>query len=215
MTTTYLAAVTLRPSNVQASLGLEQCMSALEESKVTDTDMVQIHNLTGFLQGTWTSAARAWELLHGFQRGTENVHFTHAQGSGGHKRPADDAFGIEKSSDYLQREAFGGSQFDAAPKSENGVQELGTRIMAHMLGLDIPGVEASTSYYPGYEWWPRPNQVVQQPLSPMQGQVNSMSIPQTPEAMQVQANTGWLQGATGGNAGSTMNFSYDFSRFGA
>ncbi len=27
--------------------------------------------------------------------------------------------------------------------------------MAHMLGLEIPGVEPSTSYYPGYEWWPR------------------------------------------------------------
>ncbi|KAF8346943.1 fungal-specific transcription factor domain-containing protein [Amanita rubescens] len=149
----HILTLTLRSSNVQASLGLEQCMSALEE-----------------LKGTWTSAARAWDLLNGFQRGNESIHLTHAQGSGGHKRPADDAFGMEKSSDYLQHEAFRCSPFGAAPKGENGVQELGTRIMAHMLGLDIPGVEPSTSYFPGYEWWPRPNEAVQQqPLSPMQG----------------------------------------------
>lgn len=177
------------------------------------------HNLVDLLQGTWTSAARAWDLLNGFQRGNESIHLAHAQGSGGHKRPADDAFGMEKSSDYLQHEAFRCSQFGAAPKGENGVQELGTRIMAHMLGLDIPGVEPSTSYFPGYEWWPRPNQAVQQqPLSPMQGvqgQVDSMSIPQSSEAMQTQANTSWLHGATGSNTGSTMNFTYDFGRFGA
>ncbi|KAF8718925.1 hypothetical protein AX14_011667 [Amanita brunnescens Koide BX004] len=35
----HILTLTLRPSNVQASLGLEQCMSALEESKVTDNDM--------------------------------------------------------------------------------------------------------------------------------------------------------------------------------
>ncbi|KAG5219880.1 zinc cluster transcription factor [Salix suchowensis] len=48
------------------------------------------------------------------------------------------------------------SSFD--PATVNGVQDLNMRIMAHMLGLDIPGIEASTSFYPGYEWWPRTNE---------------------------------------------------------
>jgi hypothetical protein len=88
-----------------------------------------------------------------------------------HKRHADDAFGQEKSSDYLQREAFREPEVEeVAHEGEDGVQELGTRIMAHMLGLHIPGIEASTSYYPGYEWWPRSSEAMtpsSHPVTPM------------------------------------------------
>lgn len=199
----HILTLTLRHSNVQASVGLEQCMSALEE-----------------LKSTWASASRAWELLSAIQLGTESIQLTHSQGSERHKRDADVAFGVEKGSSYLQREVFGGHQPEVSPKGENGVQELGTRIMAHMLGLDIPGFEPSTSYYPAYEWWPRPNQVMQQPpLPPMQSsdvpsQTNS-SMPLGTEALQAQGNPGWLPGATSGNGGSAMNFGYEFCRYGA
>ncbi|KAF5385325.1 hypothetical protein D9615_001196 [Tricholomella constricta] len=138
----HILTLTLRPSNLQASLGFQQCMAALK-----DMEMV------------WPSASRAWELLNGVKMGSDNIppqiHFPDRQ-----KRPADAAFGQEKSSDYLQREAFKGPANETPDREgENGVQELGTRIMAHMLGLHIPGIEPSTSYYPGYEWWPRSDEV--------------------------------------------------------
>ncbi|KAG5647713.1 hypothetical protein DXG03_008436 [Asterophora parasitica] len=113
------------------------------------------------MEMVWPSASRAWELLNGVKMGSDNVppqiHLPDR-----HKRPADAAFGQEKSSDYLQREAFRGPAPDQTPDrggGENGVQEIGTRIMAHMLGLHIPGIEPSTSYYPGYEWWPRSSEM--------------------------------------------------------
>jgi len=179
----HILTLTLRPSNVQASLGLDQCMSALEEIK-----------------GTWTSASRAWDLLSGIQLGAEKSHLSHSQGTERHKRHADDAFGAEKSSDYLQKQIFGSVHPEGSTRGENGVQELSTRIMAHMLGLDIPGVEPSTSYYPGYEWLPRPNQVF--PLEEMQaspislsglpGHVATLPLPNS-EEMRTQSGGGWLQ----------------------
>lgn len=74
------------------------------------------------------------------------------QGPDRQKRGADDAFGREKNSDMLQREAFGDSGSKERMTSTTGIQDISTRMMAHMLGLDIPGIEPSTSYYPGYEW---------------------------------------------------------------
>jgi hypothetical protein len=101
----------------------------------------------------WPSASRAYELLNGVKIQFDNA-WTHLDSSPDrHKRQADDAFGREKSSDLLQREAFGVLADKATDSS--GVQDISTRIMAHMLGLDIPGIEPSTSYLPGYEWWPR------------------------------------------------------------
>lgn len=85
------------------------------------------------------------------------------------KRGADDAFGRERSADVLQREVFGDSGSKERMTPTAGIQDISTRMMAHMLGLDIPGIETSTSYYPGYEWWPRATNVVhglyQQPSS--------------------------------------------------
>ncbi|KAF9469792.1 fungal-specific transcription factor domain-containing protein [Collybia nuda] len=137
----HILTLTLRPSNLQASLGFQQCMTALK-----DMEMV------------WPSAARAWELLNGVKLGSNSISSPHRNLPDRNKRLAEDAFGQEKASDYLQREAF--KTFNVGEAShghggEDGVQELGTRIMAHMLGLHIPGIEPSTSYYPGYEWWPR------------------------------------------------------------
>ncbi|KAH0591126.1 hypothetical protein H2248_001229 [Termitomyces sp. 'cryptogamus'] len=132
----HILTLTLRPLNVQASLGFKQCMEALKDMQVV-----------------WPSASRAWELLNGVQLGSNDplLQITFLDRP---KRPADAAFGLEKNSDYLQRETF--PVYESNAREENtGVQELGTRIMAHMLGLRIPGIESSTSYYPGYEWWPR------------------------------------------------------------
>lgn len=196
----HILTLTLRPSNVQASLGLEQCMSALEDIKKT-----------------WASAARAWDLLNGIQLGTENVHIPRACGAERHKRPADDAFGIEKGSDYLQQEISGNTRLDAPPRSENGVQELSTRIMAHILGLDIPGVEPTVSFYPGYDWWSqsRSNAMLTPPQQAvMQSHMDPLSMPTSGPGN----NAGWLReeavpdGAPSNNP--SITFPYNFNGFG-
>ena len=92
------------------------------------------------------------------------------------KRPADDAFGTgDTNSSGLLSRSFGlgsaaaGVDAAAAPQTEN-------RLLAHMLGLDLPGVEPSASYLPAYEWFPRDQNRPQletpdssQPVSPSPG----------------------------------------------
>jgi hypothetical protein len=104
----------------------------------------------------WPSALRAWELLNGVKVRFDSALTPLVRAPDRHKRLADDAFGKEKGSSYTQREAFGPLESDASngPNANaNGVQDLNTRMMAHMLGLDVPAIEPSTSYYSGYEWW--------------------------------------------------------------
>ncbi|KAF5368389.1 hypothetical protein D9758_002173 [Tetrapyrgos nigripes] len=191
----HVLTLTLRPSNVQASHGLRQCMTALKEMEIL-----------------WPSASRAWDLLHGVNMAFDTPQ--QAPKTDRPKRAADDAFGQEKTSDYLQREAFRVSEqrdvgLQQAP-SEAGVQDLSTRMMAHMLGLDIPGVEPSTSYYPGYEWWPRQGQDTVQPLTqapPPPPPPPPQSIPPYPQdglstAAQMpysNNNLGWVQGNSMGS----------------
>lgn len=120
------------------------------------------------------------------------------------KRGADDAFGIEGASRVddsvgnggdassssrgygVGRERSvrdgGGQSADAGCTDPGGVQDLGTRMMAHFLGLDVPGMEPSTSFYPGYEWWHRSGQ--------------GGAYPQQQQQQQPQ------QGSTGGGRGS-------------
>lgn len=140
----HVLTLTLRPRNPAASLGLRQCMSALKEMEVV-----------------WPSAARAWDLLDGVELRVENA-VEPAVLQERHKRQADDAFGQEKSSQLLSEQAFGVMDHHGVGETvaNTGVQDLSQRMMAQMLGLDIPGIQPSTSFYPGYEWWPRtqPNQ---------------------------------------------------------
>lgn len=84
--------------------------------------------------------------------------FAQPDSPGSQKRDAEDAFGSEKPVDYPAHVSLGGTATQAETQYrpvDPGVQDLSSRIMAHMLGFEVPGVEASTSYYPGYEWWPR------------------------------------------------------------
>ncbi|KAJ7675340.1 fungal-specific transcription factor domain-containing protein [Mycena rosella] len=142
----FLLAVTLRPSNPQASLGFQQCLAALKE-----------------METIWPSAARAWELLNGVKLGALTAVPPPPHSLDRHKRHAEDAFGQDRS-DYpshaLRDERQMGQNVD-------GVQDMANKLMAHMLGLDIPGVEPSTSFYTGCDWWARPNQEgSNQPMSP-------------------------------------------------
>ena len=96
--------------------------------------------------------------MNGVNLGFDNSQIFDSSLADRYKRDAEDAFGQDKS--YFARDTFGtpkGGDKAAADAGESGVQALSSRIMAHMLGLDVPGVEPSTSFLPGYEWWPRPN----------------------------------------------------------
>lgn len=171
----------------------------------------------------WPSAARAWDLLNGVKLTIDIPQAESSNSPGGQKRQAEVAFAVEKSSDFLQREAFGGMNHNSPPSTEQtqapepGVQDLSTRIMAHMLGLDIPGIEPSTSFYPGYEWWPRNGQGQggSQSLSPtVPGPIDANTLP-PPMAMTGmgygQAEEDWLQpnGAVSG-----MQYPYTFNQYG-
>lgn len=90
---------------------------------------------------------------------------------------------------------------------------MSTRIMAHMLGLDIPGVEPSASYLPGYEWWPR-TASSSQVLTPT---TTSPAVVCNGPMFETQPNMeDWLQGAQGGimASGPAPNYTFDFANFG-
>jgi hypothetical protein len=152
----------------------------------------------------WPSAGRAWALLEGAKVQFDNAVPITQQGDDKRKRPADDAFGQEKSSDF-SRDAFGLVDVEPpSPPGVQGIQDMSTRIMAHMLGLDIPGVEPSTSYYPGYEWWPRTGSS-SQALTP--------TATNSPAPMYGTQPTveDWLHGTGQGGPGPVPNYLFDFS----
>ncbi|KAJ3731980.1 fungal-specific transcription factor domain-containing protein [Lentinula guzmanii] len=223
----HLLTLTLRPGNIQASKGLRQCLEALQEMEVL-----------------WPSASRAKDLLSGAV-GSVKLGLDVCENVGRAKRDVDDAFGQEKSTDLIQREAFrtageGGQQNlsqepGARPHEETGVQDLSHRLMAQMLGL-VPGVEPSTSYYPGYEFWPAPRSVQAQqaqtaehvtaPTSQIPQQNPSSSYTQIPSSINRQArpdsdlNTyggpvaGWMADGNMMNAVPEYNYPYNYSQYG-
>ncbi|KAJ7459181.1 fungal-specific transcription factor domain-containing protein [Mycena galericulata] len=141
----HISTLTLRPSNPQASLGFQQCLAALKEMEII-----------------WPSAARAFELLNGVKLGALNTVPPPQHSLDRHKRHAEDAFGQDRPPDYpshtLDDRQMG--------QSMDGVQDMANKLMAHMLGLDIPGVEPSTSFYTGCDWWARPSQDSGQIMTP-------------------------------------------------
>lgn len=142
------------------------------------------------------------------------------QGDDRKKRVADDAFGQEKNSDYLSREAFGAAdQEQPASPGVPGIQDMSTRIMAHMLGLDIPGIEPSTSYYPGYEWWPRNAQDASSSQEMTPTSVDSPRFCNGPAPYGAQQSLeDWLQGGSQAGVNNQMmasgynpDYNFDFS----
>ncbi|KAJ3793146.1 fungal-specific transcription factor domain-containing protein [Lentinula aff. detonsa] len=226
----HLLTLTLRPGNIQASKGLRQCLEALQEMEVL-----------------WPSASRAKDLLSGAV-GSVKLGLDVCENVGRAKRDVDDAFGQEKSTDHIQREAFrtageGGQQNlsqeqGARPPEETGVQDLSHRLMAQMLGL-VPGVEPSTSYYPGYEFWPAPRSVQAQqaqtaehvtaPTSQIPQQNPTSSYSQIPSSINPQPrpsgdlNTyggpvaGWMADGNMMNVSNAVpeyNYPYNYSQYG-
>lgn len=147
-----------------------------------------------------------------------------------HKRAAQDAFEDEKGSDFSRAEQFvarGTDQTPAVglPLHGNGVQDMSTRLMAHMLGLEVAGVDPSTHYYVGSQCYPRLAQTSTLP--------NDMPLQYSLSAdlggdMQVM-NTGGMATSVAGQTSewsprtsatpseygmNNMAYSYDFGQYG-
>ncbi|KAF8832025.1 hypothetical protein HHX47_DHR1001015 [Lentinula edodes] len=159
------------------------------------------------------------------------------------KRDVDDAFGQENNGDHAHREAFrltneGGQQVRSLaqkvrPPEETGVQDLSQRLMAQMLGL-VPGVEPSTSFFPGYEFWPAPTsgqgQVAEQISTPTsQIARQNLSYPQVSSNINTQARSnsnlntyggpavGWMPDGNMMNVSNAVpeyNYPYNYSQYG-
>lgn len=237
--------MTLRPDSIEANVALQNCMTALKEMGVR---ILAIYPC-GFvfypnLQTVWPSASRAWELLNGVhlranEPTTPQMPPQQYQYVDRNKRGARDAFGEDKTGDYLRRGQYhtpGTADYGPVNNNSNsssnnnlvdanGVQDISTRLMAHMLGLEIPGAEPSTSYFPGYEWWPRMSQSMppptDQPYTGNTADFNNM------QAMNSGGNsTNWEQnlptpvmtgeyGITNNNSNNNnLNYTYDFGQYG-
>jgi hypothetical protein len=146
----------------------------------------------------WPSASRAWDLLNGVKM--DNISPPQYHDLARYKRPADDAFGHEKGPPPQQVSK------DAHHEGDNGVQDLSARIMAQMFGYHIPGIEPSTSFLPGYEWWPRSDG---DSRSATHGESpNPHALPPSSSGGIIEAPNEWSQGSV-----PNMNYSFDFGRF--
>ena len=80
----------------------------------------------------------------------------------GRKRNVEDALGDTKNADVSGREMYGMPILEEMEHYRGPSPSTSTawdhahhaRMVAHHLGVDHPGAEASTSFYPGYQWWP-------------------------------------------------------------
>ncbi|KAF8971739.1 fungal-specific transcription factor domain-containing protein [Flammula alnicola] len=163
----HILTLTIRPENVEATVGLQQCMLALKDMAVV-----------------WPSASRAWELLNGVQ-----LRLAH------NRRPLSRR---NIRSAWAPEPAAANNNMQ---NNTNGVQDISTRLMAHMLGLEVPGVEPSTSYFPGYEWWPRNQGGSSQQQQPSQnpaypaGTEFSTNMQTVPQGMPSVSGPNWAPNA--------------------
>jgi len=129
---------------------------------------------------------------------------------------AEDAFG-ERESGYSRKEPTVNNA------SGHGVQDISTRLMAHMLGLEVPGHDPSTSYYmlhsrppfvAGGSSQPSSNQQLSYPSGA--GFTNDMQT-MNPVVMSGDGSgtgTNWAQNiATPGSYGIN-NYMYDYGGYG-
>ncbi|EMD41895.1 hypothetical protein CERSUDRAFT_120801 [Gelatoporia subvermispora B] len=141
----HVITLTRRPQNAQATKGLIQCISALKLMEVT-----------------WPSAIRVRTLLEGAKVDLDQTSSQPGATPARQKRSAEAAWGAEHSHEVLQRQAYAQHHYQAPqyqPEANNAATPQqgpsGSRILPDTLGTNLSGMEASTSFYPGYQWWPR------------------------------------------------------------
>jgi len=102
---------------------------------------------------------------------------------------------------------------------------MGTRLMAHMLGLEVASVDPSTHYYSGNHWYPRLAQT-----STPQSEVPNLQYPLSAEIGDMQVlNTGVMASSVAGQSSewspqtsatpseygmNNMAYSFDFGQYG-
>ncbi|KAL0951642.1 hypothetical protein HGRIS_008322 [Hohenbuehelia grisea] len=188
----HILTLRIRSGNPQATLGLQQCLAALKAMEII-----------------WPSAARAWELLHGVKLGFDKD-ATLPQTGHRHKRDAEDAFGQQPGADHHHEPPL-----DAIPHQDfeaNGLQDLNSRLMAQMLGLSVPGMEPSTSFYPGYEWWPslEGSTEAHRPAYPSMPMDNAGATNGHAADFARTYDESWLQGNVRGNNNGQGSSSYPY-----
>jgi hypothetical protein len=183
----HTVTLTIRRENIEACTGLSQCMTALKEMAVV-----------------WPSASRAWDLLNGVQLRTHVNPLVSAVSHrypDGNKRVAEDAF-EECGTGYSRQEPNGGN-------------EISQRLMAHMLGLEAPGVDPLPYYY-----FVAGDSSQAQPVT----YPSSAGFPNGMQTMNSVAMSGVGPGPVGGNWSHNMaadnyvinnaNYMYDFTEYG-
>jgi hypothetical protein len=145
--------VTLRPSNIEASLGLRQCLNALKAIEVSLINSLYDLSFTRIIKMIWPSASRAWELLNGVKVRLNNAR-SPGSDSRRHKRQAEAAFDNDT---VLATECavFGCSGQSSVDRLQD--EPFGTQIVNQVLGLDNPPVKPLSSFISGTsggtEWW--------------------------------------------------------------
>ncbi|CAL1694956.1 unnamed protein product [Somion occarium] len=192
----HVVTLNLRPGNTQASVGLIQCIDAARA-----------------MEETWPCAIQIRRLLQGAKVYLDPIlASSDINQSERPKRDIDQALSEERTSELLQRSVFGDPQTMRHPSYSAQAEQRddeGARMMAHTLGIPLPGVQPSTSYYPGYEWWPPSVMGGQQYMSygpasarysqpsPQPPQMSSMHAPQGPFTFDNdQLSSEFLQGSS-------------------
>jgi hypothetical protein len=143
----------MQPSNVQNTVVLQQTLTCLKELGVR-AYVIVLRAITYHRQVIWPSAFRSWGLIGGAKVQVDNG-ILNPKTTQRPKRPADEALGAEERTRVgLPPQTFNFGPSTGADVASRQVPATDSRLVAHLLGLDIPSVDPA-SCTPNYEWWPR------------------------------------------------------------
>ncbi|THH33158.1 hypothetical protein EUX98_g1067 [Antrodiella citrinella] len=144
----HIVTLMRRPGNTQGTVGLMRCIDAAKAMETTWPCAIDVRRL---LQGSRVQLddVTAWES-------------SKPSSSRPGKRAADDAFGMDGSTDVLQQDIFE----MMAPRDQPHMQtptthtddtpDGGTPYYAQALGVPVSmPVQSPNAFYSGFEWWPQ------------------------------------------------------------
>ncbi|KAI0778344.1 fungal-specific transcription factor domain-containing protein [Trametes elegans] len=145
----HVITLTRRPWDPQATLGLTRCISACKQMEA---------GLAHSAKKLWPTATRLRLLLEGAKVRLDESAYAYSQTSRP-KRSVDDALGESQTTDFSARDMYGQpavDQYHHASPTASRAWDYGqhSRTVEQTLGVGFSGNEASTSSYPGFQWWP-------------------------------------------------------------
>ncbi|EJD52017.1 hypothetical protein AURDEDRAFT_158861 [Auricularia subglabra TFB-10046 SS5] len=130
----HVTTLTMRPSNIQASLGLQQCMDSLKAMNIL-----------------WPSAGRAWELLHGSNVDVHQAELARLSHAGRpNKRPANDQL---ESEDVQQPAAASGMHPYRAQPLPHAPPSRPLPVSSSFSSLGPTTTASSDSFFGPYSRW--------------------------------------------------------------